>query len=80
MNREEILAKVAEICKDVFEDEALVITESITKNDVEKWDSLAHLALMNEIEDQFDITLMLEEMTSIKSISDVVDVVLKHSK
>lgn len=80
MNREEILVKLTEICRDVFEDDTLIITESINKNDIEKWDSLAHLTLMNEIEDQFDITLLLEEMTSIKSIADIVDAVLKHSK
>ena len=41
MNRKEVLEKMAEICKDVFEDESLIITEELSAADVEDWDSLA---------------------------------------
>ncbi len=40
MNRKEVLEKMAEICKDVFEDESLIITEELSAADVEDWDSL----------------------------------------
>ena len=49
MERNEVFAKMAEICKDVFEDNSLHVTESLTAMDVEKWDSLTHLSLINEL-------------------------------
>lgn len=75
MTRAEIMEKITEICKDVFEDDAVVITEETTAADVDGWDSLAHLSLMNEIEEAFDVEFMLDEVIGAEKIGDLVDII-----
>ena len=75
MSREEILEKLNEIFRDIFDDEEIVITEETTPEDVEDWDSLGHIYLTAEIEDEFDIK-MDERMKDIESVSDVIDLIV----
>ena len=78
MEKSEVLEKMMEICRDVFDDESLVITEKTTSKDVEGWDSLTHLTLINELEEAYDIAFTLEEATSSKNIGALLNVLMKH--
>ncbi len=46
----ELLTKLTAIFRDVFEDDALVITEETTSADVYGWDSIMHVSLMLNVE------------------------------
>ena len=76
--RKEVLEKMAEICKDVFEDESLIITEELSAADVEDWDSLAHMSLVNELGKTFGVTFTLEEVAECTRIGDLLDALMKH--
>lgn len=78
MNRKEVLEKMAEICKDVFEDDSLVITEELSAADVEDWDSLAHMSLVNELGKTFGVKFTLEEVAECTKIGDLLDALMKH--
>lgn len=78
MTRSEILEKVIEICKDVFEDDDLILTESSSSSDVEEWDSLSHLSLISDVEDEFSIKLTLDEITNSKDLGDLVSAIIRH--
>lgn len=78
MERSEILEKVNEIAKDVFDDETVVIRESTTAADVEGWDSLSHLSFIGDIEDEFDIRFTLAEVSGSKDVGELVDAIVKH--
>jgi len=78
MNQNEVLAKVTEIIQDVFDNEDLVITRETVAKDVEGWDSLNHLQLMNEIEDEFDITFTMGEVQGFSNVGELVDSIMAH--
>jgi len=78
MDRNEILVKITEICRDVFEDENLVITESSTAADVEAWDSLTHLTLVDELEEAYEIAFSLEEVIESENIGQLMNAIIKH--
>ena len=78
MTRSEILEKVIEICKDVFEDDDLILTESSSSSDVEEWDSLSHLSLISDVEDEFSIKLTLDEITNSKDLGELVSAIIRH--
>ena len=80
MTRTEIMDKIQEICKDVFEDEEIVVTEETTAADVDGWDSLTHLSLMNEMEEAFDVEFMLDEVIGAAKIGDLVDIIEQRIK
>ena len=46
MTRKEIMDKVNEIFRDVFDDDSLVIVDSTNSDDIEDWDSLEHISLI----------------------------------
>ena len=78
MERNEVFKKMEEICRDVFDDESLNVTESLTAMDVEKWDSLTHLSLVNELEQTFGIVFTLDEVTESKDLGELLTVLMKH--
>lgn len=77
MSRNEILEKLKEIFRDVFDEEKLEITEKTTPQDVEDWNSLGHVYLTVEIEDEFSITFD-EEIKRIENVKDIVDLIMKQ--
>jgi acyl carrier protein len=69
---------VDNIISDVFEIEVSNIDYSMTPDDIEKWDSLGNLILINTIEAKFKITLEVEEIFSIEKIEDIYELLRKR--
>lgn len=78
MDRNEILKKITEIARDVFDNDEVEFTEATTAADVEEWDSLSHLSFVSDIEDEFGITFTLAEITGSKNVGELVDAIIKH--
>ena len=78
MEREEVFEKVAEIICEVLDAEDLELTEETTANDVEDWDSLSHLSIVNEIETEFKIKFTLAAVQGSKNIGEFVDALMGH--
>lgn len=75
MNRAEILKKINEIFRDVFDDATLVITEKTYSDDIEDWDSLAQITLITTVEDAFDMHFTLEEAAALKDVGDMLSII-----
>ena len=80
MSREVILEKVNEIFRDLFEDESLTIGDSTTALDVDGWDSLKHITLIETIEDEFDMRFKMKEVTEMKNVGEMLDIIVERSK
>ena len=78
MDRNEILNKVTEIGKELFEDDDLVLKEETVAADVEGWDSLAHLQFVGQIEDEFKIKFTMCEVQGFKNVGDLLDTMEKR--
>jgi acyl carrier protein len=73
MNRENILEKLTEIFKDVFGDESLAITETTNADDIEGWDSLTHITIIEAVQGEYNIAFDLDEVIEMKNVGDMVD-------
>jgi len=78
MTRDEVFEKLVEICFDVFENDELDITDETTAADIDEWDSLAHLSLINEIEIEFGFKFKMSEIQNLKNVGDLVDVIVSY--
>ncbi len=78
MERKEALEAITEIGKDVFDEPNLVITEETTAADVDGWDSLTHLSLIDELEEKYNISFSLAEVTGSKNVGELVTALIKH--
>ena len=77
MNQKE---RLQEIFRDIFDDEELIIREDMSANDIEDWDSLAQINLIIDIEKEFKVKFNLEEVSSLKNIGEMLELLSKKIK
>ena len=70
---EDIVNRLNTIFREVFEDGSIQVTQEMTANDVEKWDSLSHLAMVMAVEKEFRIKFKLKELVSMKNVGDLIN-------
>lgn len=80
MDRNEVLEKVIEVCKDIFDKEDLELTGRSCAADIEEWDSLTHLSMISDLEDEFEIRFTLDEINGGKNLGELVNVIMKHKE
>lgn len=73
MEKQEILAQVEGIFRDILDDETIVLTDSSTANDIEDWDSLTHIQLIVAIEKHFRIKFTSREILSWNNVGEMID-------
>ena len=67
------LEKIQDIFRDVFDDEKLVLTENTNSDDIEEWDSLAHIRLMAAVEQEFCVKFSFKELNEMKNVASLVE-------
>ena len=75
MTHEAILEKLNEIFQDIFDDDSLVITETTTANDVEDWDSIEHINLIDAVEKEFGMKFKMQEVSGMKNVGEMVQII-----
>ena len=78
--RETMLKKVNEIFGDVFNDDSIIIDEKTSAMDIEDWDSLTHITLINNVEKIFGITFTLDEVLDMRNVGEMLDVITMRLK
>ena len=78
MTREEIFENLNEVFRDVFDDEDITVTDNTTANDIEDWDSLEHINLVVAVEKKFGMKFSMGEVTSMKNVGEMVDIISKR--
>ena len=75
MTRDEIMEKVNEIFQEIFDDDELVIDETTNSEDIEDWDSLEQINILVAIQDEFDITFSLDDVSDLQTVGDTIDLI-----
>lgn len=76
MKKEVVFIKIQEIFRDIFDDEELVIQDSTNSSDIEDWDSLNHINLVVAIENDLNIKFDLEELSNLKNVGAMIDLIM----
>ncbi len=77
MTREEVFKRVNEVFRDVFDDEDITVGEDTTAADIDDWDSLEHINLVNAIEEEFDIKFSMGQIVAMKDVGEMVDIIIE---
>jgi acyl carrier protein len=80
MTRTELLSKLTDIFRYIFEDPDLVLTSDTTAEMIPQWDSMSQVTLAVEIEHRFDIRLKAAEMEQMRSVSDLMALIEQRLK
>ena len=74
----ETIARLTEIFRQVFENDALAIQRETSAKDIEGWDSLMHVTLLVNVEKDFGIRFTSTEVASLKDVGELADLVEKR--
>jgi acyl carrier protein len=75
-DRPSIFEQLTEVFRDVFDDDELVIAATTTAQDVDGWNSLAHIRLVVSIEKAFKLRFSAAEIGNLKNVGDMVELIL----
>lgn len=76
MKREEILSQLKEIIQSILQYD-IALNEELTTIEIEGWDSLAHINIINAVEKKFNIKFKLTDFYKIKNIGIFVDLIVE---
>ena len=76
-SQQQILELLTPIFQDVFDNDALVITSNTKAEDVDGWDSLAHIRLIVSIEKALNIRFSAAEISGLEKVGDLVALILR---
>lgn len=77
MERTEIFERLNLVFREVFDDDSITVTETTTAADISGWDSLMHITLIAEVEEEFDIKFPMKSVVGMKNVGDMADVILE---
>lgn len=78
MNKEDILFKVRAAFVTVLEHENFQLDESTTANDVDGWESITHMMIIEEVEKSFNIKFKLMDLMNMNNVGDLITSIQKE--
>ncbi len=70
-----ITNEIFDIIKKAFPNSTSEISETTTANDVDEWDSLGHIMLIQAIEENYQIQFDIDEMIAFNQVGDIINAV-----
>jgi acyl carrier protein len=78
MHDQTLTEQVRQIMADTFGIDQSELPDSASQANFARWTSILHMVLLVALEEQFEITLSMEEMTTMTSLERILDVL--HQK
>ena len=73
MNNNYIFKELELIFQDVLDNESIQLNNDTCADDIEEWDSLAHIQLIDCIQKKFNIKFTAKEMLSWNNVGELVE-------
>ena len=65
------------VFQDVFDDDRVEVNTTTTAEDIDGWNSLAHIRLMVSIEKAFKLRFSAAEISSLKNVGDMALLIIR---
>jgi acyl carrier protein len=77
MTQDEIYAQLTDVFRAQFKNPDLQIAAEMTANDMQGWDSLAHIRLILGVEKSFGVKFKTAEVSSFRNVGDLVALIVQ---
>lgn len=67
-----------EVFKEALELDETINIEALVYNTIEEWDSIGHMTLVAEIEDEYDIMLETDDVLDLSSFEKAIEILKKY--
>jgi len=75
MGKENIMQKLSIIFNNVLEHNNFTLNSNTTANDVDGWDSITHMMIINEIEQEYNFKFKLMDLMNLENVGDLIKVI-----
>ncbi len=79
METNEIVSRLTPIFRDVFNDDALVVSEGMTATDVPTWDSLSNINMIIAVEKAFGVKFSIKDVRNLKNVGELLDLIKRKA-
>lgn len=76
---DKIYKRLSEVFSDVF-DEKITVNPRTTAKDIEEWDSLNHITLIDAVESEFGVRFSMGEVSGMKNVGEMAEIIAKRAK
>ncbi|MCH5200728.1 MAG: acyl carrier protein [Oscillospiraceae bacterium] len=76
---EEIYRRLNEVFRDVFDDDGIEVNENTTAADIEDWDSLNHITLIDAVESEFGVRFTMGEVSGMKNVGEMAQIIKERT-
>ena len=76
----EIMPRLTAVFRDVFDADSIVITAQTTADDIDDWDSIEHITLIGAVEDEFGVKFRMGEVSGMKNVGEMIDIIAQRAK
>lgn len=77
---EAIYERLNELFRDFFDDEDIELDEDTTADDIDDWDSLNHITLIAAVEKEFGLRFTMGEVSGMKNVGEMVEIIMNRGK
>lgn len=77
---EGIYERLNGVFRDVFDDDTIEVGESTTADDIEDWDSLNHITLIDAVESEFGVRFTMGEVSGMKNVGEMAEIIKARGK
>jgi acyl carrier protein len=75
MPQEPIIVRLTTIFRDVFDDDTIHLSRTMTAADIEEWDSLSHIRLVVSAERAFGVRFDTGEIADLQNVGEFIDLI-----
>ena len=79
MEKNEIVSRLTPIFRDVFNDDALVVSEGMTAADVPTWDSLSNINMIVSVEKAFGVKFSIKDVRALKNVGELLELIKRKA-
>ena len=72
MEKKLIIDKVTAIFRNIFSDNTIDLKDDTTADDIGSWNSLSHMLMITEVENNFSIKFRLREISKLKNVGSLI--------
>ena len=80
LSKDEIIERLDDVFRDVFDDDTLEVDENTTADDIEDWDSIEHITLIGAVEDEFKMRFKMGEVSGMKVVGEMIGIIEQRGK
>ena len=75
MEKNEITEKAQAIVRQVLKNDSFEWEDELTAEEIDRWDSLSHMIIITELENEFKIKFKLKELNKLNNLGSLVSLI-----